>query len=169
VGGIESKKIQVEKGISAMNKALFSIVAGALATCPMVYAQNMVEYSNLASKTTSSMAAASQTVANKAATLNAATAKGPHKGSAAGKKSAVSEPQSVPVPTPATVFVLSNGDRLELTNYLLTVNSLHMQQGQTQRTIPLSALNLDATIAANRERGLDLKIPKNKSEVTLSF
>lgn len=38
-----------------------------------------------------------------------------------------------------------------------------------QRTIPLTAINLDATAAANRERGIDLKFPTNKSEIMLSF
>jgi hypothetical protein len=38
-----------------------------------------------------------------------------------------------------------------------------------QRTIPLTAINLDATTAANRGRGIDLKFPKNKSEIMLSF
>ena len=38
-----------------------------------------------------------------------------------------------------------------------------------QRTIPLSAVNLSETVAANRERGIDLKIPKNKAEITLGF
>jgi hypothetical protein len=33
----------------------------------------------------------------------------------------------------------------------------------------LSAVNVNATIAANRERGIDLKIPKSKAEITLGF
>jgi len=37
------------------------------------------------------------------------------------------------------------------------------------RTIPLNALYVSATIAANRERGLDIKVPQNKGEIMLSF
>jgi hypothetical protein len=51
----------------------------------------------------------------------------------------------------------------------LTADSLRVQQGETQRTIPQSAVNMDATIAANRERGINLKFPKSTGEITLSF
>jgi hypothetical protein len=69
----------------------------------------------------------------------------------------------------SAVFILANGDRLESLRYFLTVNSLRVQQGQTERTIPLSAVNLNATIAANRERGIDLNIPKDRTQITLGF
>jgi hypothetical protein len=45
---------------------------------------------------------------------------------------------------------------------------VQVEQGDTQRTIPLSALNVDATVAANRARGLDLKIPA-KGQIMLGF
>jgi hypothetical protein len=69
----------------------------------------------------------------------------------------------------SAVFILSNGDRLESLRYFLTVNSLSVQQGQTERTIPLSALNVDATIAANRARGIDLNIPRDRTQISLGF
>ena len=69
----------------------------------------------------------------------------------------------------SAVFILSNGDRLESLRYFLTVNSLSVQQGQTERTIPLSAVNVDATIAANRERGIDLNIPRDRTQISLGF
>ena len=72
-------------------------------------------------------------------------------------------------PTPPAVFILFNGERLETNHYLLNNNSLRVQQGGTQRTIPLSTINMDATVAANHERGIDLRVPKNKSEIMLSF
>jgi hypothetical protein len=38
-----------------------------------------------------------------------------------------------------------------------------------QRTIALSELDMKATVAVNRERGVDLKIPKRRSEVVVAF
>ena len=72
-------------------------------------------------------------------------------------------------PAPLSIFILSDGSRVESGCYLLTMDSLRLQDGQKQRTIPLSAIDLNATVAANRERGLDLKIPANKAEITLGF
>jgi hypothetical protein len=72
-------------------------------------------------------------------------------------------------PTPPAVFIMSNGDRLEASQYVLTVDSLRVQQGPTQRTIPLSTVNIEASIAANRERGIDLNVPSHRGEITLGF
>ncbi len=35
--------------------------------------------------------------------------------------------------------------------------------------IGLDRLDLDATIAANHERGIDLRIPADRNEISLSF
>jgi hypothetical protein len=70
---------------------------------------------------------------------------------------------------PPTVFVFTNGERLEARRYTLTPDSLHVEINRQQRTIPLGRLNLDATIAANRERGIDLKVPTDKSQIFLGF
>ena len=113
-------------------------------------AQNAIEYTTLPSAPATSsnaIAGVSHSVAKKAAALSASLPSDTRKYSVSG----------------------SNGDRLESSHYLLTVNSLQIEQGETRRAIPLSAVNLDATIAANRERGVDLKIPKNKAEIMLSF
>jgi hypothetical protein len=72
-------------------------------------------------------------------------------------------------PTLPAVFIMSNGDRLECRQYLLTVDSLRVQQGPTERTIPLSTVNMQASIAANRERGITLNVPKHMGEITLGF
>jgi hypothetical protein len=45
--------------------------------------------------------------------------------------------------------------------------SLRIAADGQQRTIPLNALDLKATIAANHERGIDLKLPTNRSEILL--
>jgi hypothetical protein len=70
---------------------------------------------------------------------------------------------------PPTVFVLKSGDRLEVHHYTIMAGSLRIDEQGTQRTIPLSALDLKATTAANHERGIDLKIPLNQNEVLLGF
>src|SRR5690242_7267985 len=59
-------------------------------------------------------------------------------------------------PLPATVFILSNGERLETRRYLLTASSVSLTLHRNQRTISLQMLDLDATIAENRDRGIDL-------------
>ena len=40
-----------------------------------------------------------------------------------------------------------------------------MTVGEEQREIALSALDVNATLALNRQRGIDLKIPQNRNEV----
>jgi hypothetical protein len=71
-------------------------------------------------------------------------------------------------PAPPAVFILSSGERLESSHYLVSSDSVQVEVGDTQRTIPMSALNVDATVAANRARGVDLKIPA-KGQIMLGF
>lgn len=71
-------------------------------------------------------------------------------------------------PAPPAVFILSSGERLESSHYLVSSDSVQVEVGDTQRTIPISALNVDATVAANRARGIDLKIPA-KGQIMLGF
>jgi hypothetical protein len=68
-----------------------------------------------------------------------------------------------------TVFVLKGGERLESRDYLLTAESLQIQVGRQRREIPLGTLDLDATIAANHQRGIELTIPRDRSAVFVSF
>jgi hypothetical protein len=68
-----------------------------------------------------------------------------------------------------TVFILASGERLESSRYVLTPDSLRVEIDRRQRTIPLADLNLDATLAANRERGIDLKVPTDRSQIFLGF
>jgi thiol-disulfide isomerase/thioredoxin len=72
-------------------------------------------------------------------------------------------------PGPKTVFVLANGERLEADHYTLDADLLHVAVGAEQRTIALNALDMKATTKANRQRGVELKIPQNRSEVFLAF
>jgi len=70
---------------------------------------------------------------------------------------------------PPALFVLNDGEQLESRRYVLSAGSLQIQIGLKQRTIPVSDLNLDATVAANRQRGLELTIPQDRNSMFLSF
>lgn len=72
-------------------------------------------------------------------------------------------------PPLAAMFVLTNGERLEAQRFVLTVSSLSVSIGRHERVIPVEALDLDATAAANRERGINLQIPADHNEISLSF
>lgn len=72
-------------------------------------------------------------------------------------------------PIPPTVFVLTNGERLEAQKFLLTASSLSVTVQRQQRTIPMQLLDYDATLAANRDRGIDLRIPNDRNEVSVRF
>jgi hypothetical protein len=71
--------------------------------------------------------------------------------------------------SPPALCVLSNGETIESGRYLLSATSLSIGVGRQQRTIPLSDVNLEATLAANHQRGLDLVIPGDSSSITLGF
>jgi hypothetical protein len=72
-------------------------------------------------------------------------------------------------PLPLAIFILTNGERLEARRYLLTQDKLLLTVDRQQRTIPIAMLDIDATIAADRERGIDLRVPADRNEITLSF
>ena len=70
---------------------------------------------------------------------------------------------------PKTIFILANGERLESEHYTIEAGVLHVTVNGQQRTMPLSALNVNATKSANHQRGIDLKLPASRSEVLLAF
>jgi thiol-disulfide isomerase/thioredoxin len=72
-------------------------------------------------------------------------------------------------PIPKTVFVFTDGAQLEADHYTLYATFLHVTADGQERSIPLSALDVKKTVAANRERGINLKIPSNGSEMFLAF
>ncbi len=76
---------------------------------------------------------------------------------------------AVPKALPPTVFILTSGERLESERFVLTANSLSVNVHRSLRTIPLDMLDLDATVAANRDRGIDLRIPNDHNEISLRF
>src|ERR1700723_3175037 len=61
--------------------------------------------------------------------------------------------------SPPTLFILTTGERLETRRFVLTASALSVSIDREQRTIPLAMLDLEATSIANRERGIDLRIP----------
>lgn len=84
---------------------------------------------------------------------------------AAGTKASIREPKRVP-----TIFVMTNGERIEAERYTLSDTRLIVLVGPRQvRDIPISALNLEATIAVNREHGIEIQVPSGPSEYFLSF
>ncbi|MGA7459498.1 MAG: hypothetical protein WBW69_04690 [Candidatus Korobacteraceae bacterium] len=72
-------------------------------------------------------------------------------------------------PQPPALFVLTNGEKLESRRYVLSADSLQIDVGRRQRTIPISDLNVDATIAANQQRGIDVAIPQDRSSLFVGF
>lgn len=72
-------------------------------------------------------------------------------------------------PQPPALFVLANGEKLESRRYVLSADSLQIDINRKQRTIPLSELNVDAIIAANQQRGIEVSIPQDRSSLFVGF
>ena len=70
---------------------------------------------------------------------------------------------------PPALFVLSSGEKIETDRYMLSAKSLSVDVGRQQRTIPMSDVNIDATLAANHQRGLNLTIPRDSNSIVLGF
>ena len=72
-------------------------------------------------------------------------------------------------PLPPAIFILASGERREASRFVLTSNNLSVNVNRRQRTIPIDQLDLDATLAANHERGIELRVPSDHNEISLSF
>jgi hypothetical protein len=62
-----------------------------------------------------------------------------------------------------TILIFRDGSHREITNYALMGNSIYdlsVKPGQGRMKIMLADLDIPATIAANDQRGIDFKIPK---------
>jgi hypothetical protein len=70
---------------------------------------------------------------------------------------------------PPTIFVLANGERLESRRFVLTASVLSVSIERQQRSVPLGQLDINATVAANHERGIDLRIPDDRNEISVGF
>ena len=72
-------------------------------------------------------------------------------------------------PVPPAIFILASGERLESRRFVLTARLLSVSIDRRYRTVPLEGLDINATLAANRERGIDLRIPNDGNEISLGF
>lgn len=72
-------------------------------------------------------------------------------------------------PVPPAVFVLNSGERIETQQYLLTWERLQITADHRLRNIPWTSVDVNATLAADRQRGIDLHIPNGGSEISLGF
>jgi hypothetical protein len=70
---------------------------------------------------------------------------------------------------PPTIFILEDGERVETRRFLLTASVLSFSVDRQQRVVPFDMLDINATVSANHERGIDLRIPVDRNEISLSF
>jgi hypothetical protein len=160
-----------------MKVRFFTVLATALLLTVNAYSQTAVEYGAIATSASKVLAApgtaraiAPPTVPDTASHKASGTyVGGKHGVKVWQEKGARTKDVAPSKPAPSAVFILSNGERLESGDYVMTADSLRLDQNGTSRTIPLSTLNVNATVAANRERGLDLKIPDSKGQMTISW
>ena len=163
-----------------MNAKAFAIIAATVALSLSAHAQAMGEYGSVATQASKVLSAPTVPTASRGITTSETTS---HQ--QPGEKSATPAPakgpvvweakntqvkdQAPPKPPASAVFILSNGQKVESGDYVITVDSVRLQQDGKERLIPMSTLNVNATVAANHERGLDLKFPESKSQITISF
>jgi hypothetical protein len=63
-------------------------------------------------------------------------------------------------PQPATTLIFKDGrPPLEVHNYALTDRTLYALDGDSRREIPLSLVDVPATVEANRKAGIDFALP----------
>jgi hypothetical protein len=70
---------------------------------------------------------------------------------------------------PPAMFVLQNGQHIESDRYTVSDKSVTIDVGRQQRTIPLSDLDMNETMAANRQRGVDIAFPRDSNSLFISF
>jgi hypothetical protein len=61
---------------------------------------------------------------------------------------------------PTTTLIFRDGRTpVQVHNYALTANTLYALDGDTRQEIPLSLLDVPATMEANRKAGVDFALP----------
>jgi hypothetical protein len=66
-------------------------------------------------------------------------------------------------PQPATTLIFKDGrPAVQIHNYALTANTLYALDGDSRQEIPLSLLNVQATVDANRAAGVDFALPTSR-------
>lgn len=68
-------------------------------------------------------------------------------------------PDPAPTAQPQTVLVFKDGHQQEVENYAIIGDTLWDLSGDRRHRIALSDLNLDATVKANDDRGIDFEVP----------
>lgn len=64
---------------------------------------------------------------------------------------------------PATTLIYKDGRApMQVHNYALTASTLYALDGETRQEIPLSLLNVPATVEANRAAGVDFALPVSR-------
>jgi hypothetical protein len=64
---------------------------------------------------------------------------------------------------PATTLIFKDGRTpVQVHNYALTDNTLYALDGDSRQEIPLSLLDLPATMEANRKAGVDFALPVSR-------
>ncbi len=77
------------------------------------------------------------------------------------QESAAAPPPSAPeAPHPPTILVFRDGKRTEVQNYAIIGQTLWVLSEQRSRKIPLSDLDLDATVRLNEQRGGEFPVPE---------
>jgi hypothetical protein len=66
---------------------------------------------------------------------------------------------SAPAQQPTTLLVFRDGHRLEITNYAIQSGTLYNLSDKGPHKIALADLDLDATVKANDDRGVDFTAP----------
>ena len=66
-------------------------------------------------------------------------------------------------PQPATTLIFKDGrPPAQVHNYALTASTLYALDGESRREIPLSLLNVPATVEVNRTAGVDFALPVSR-------
>jgi hypothetical protein len=66
-------------------------------------------------------------------------------------------------PEPITTLIFKDGrPPVKVQNYALTSNTLYALDGELRQEIPLSLLDVPATVTANRAAGVDFELPVNR-------
>lgn len=66
-------------------------------------------------------------------------------------------------PQPATTLIFKDGrPPAQVHNYALTASTLYALDGESRQEIPLSLLNVPATVEVNRTAGVDFALPVNR-------
>lgn len=63
-------------------------------------------------------------------------------------------------PEEGTLFVLLDGTQYDLANYAIVAAYIYNFDGAGPRRIPIAQLDLEATVRANDERGIDFRLPR---------